>query len=123
MGEMRRLPGTGCRFYVRGRCLYEERLNPGYATGWRCGVLARWEEVYDDFLSRAEAFGVEDANVPGLWRDRFERLMREKTHCERYVYADDREPPCCANAHDRLCLLELPPCEGRCRKFALADDD
>ena len=123
MGELKRLPGHGCRFFARGRCLYEERLNPGYTKKWRCGVLLRWESVYDDFLVRAEAFGLEEDELSELWRERLERLMLQEGRCERYVYSRHVELPSCGNSHETLCLLDLPRCEGRCRRFALNDQE
>lgn len=115
MGDITRLPGQGCRHHAGGHCLYEERLNPGYAQHWRCRVLARWEAAFDDFLGRAEVFGVEQSAVPDLWERQFERLAREAFDCEQYVYSHGEDAPACLHAVDGVCRLALPVCEGRCR--------
>lgn len=117
MGEIIRLPGQECLYHTGGRCLYEEKLNPGYADQWRCRVLTRWESAFDDFLARAESFGVEQAAVPDLWERQFERLARQAFACESYVYCHGAEAPACVHAMDGVCRLSLPVCEGRCRHF------
>jgi len=117
MGKVQRLPGDGCRHYVFGRCLYEERLNPGYRRSYRCQVLNRWESAYDDFLSRAEAMGVRQESVPELWEIQFQRMAREAFHCRTHVFNHDFRPPACRHELDGLCVLGLPKCNGRCRHY------
>lgn len=112
-----RLPGTGCRFYERGRCLYEERLNPGYHEEWRCAVLVRWEGVYEDFLRQAEAFGLTDAAASALWQRRFERLAAAPPECPRFQPGPTDELPGCALSTEGLCVLALPECAGQCQHF------
>ena len=123
MGTITRLPGAECRFFIRGRCLYEERLNPGYTQSWRCQVTARWESAYDDFLSRAERFGVEEAAAGDLWSAQFQRMARDVFHCRRYVYAHDLSAPSCRNHDAGVCTMDLPRCAGRCRHFQLQPDE
>ena len=122
MGKVHALPGDGCWHYIFGRCLYEERLNPGYRRSYRCQVLNRWEAAYDDFLARAEAMGVEQENVPELWEIQFQRMAREAFHCRTHVFNHDFRPPACANELDGLCILGLPKCGGRCRHYRAEDD-
>ena len=117
MGVLTRLPGTACAFFERGRCFYEERLNPGYHEGWRCLVLQRWESVYEDFLRQADAFGLEDAAASGLWQRRFERLAGADPQCANFQPGPEDEPPGCVFAREGLCLLTLPLCEGQCARF------
>ncbi len=114
--RIRRLPGTDCRHNVRGRCLYEERLNPGYHRDWRCRVVQGWEESYDDFLLRAEAFRLEAAAAAGLWESHVERMVRRGPQCRDFVPGGDGVPGC-SRALEELCLLRLPECSGRCRHF------
>lgn len=123
MTEVKRLPGHGCRHHNAKRCLYEEHLNPGYTTGWRCRVLAHWESAFDDFLARAESFGVKQEAVPGLWNRKFERLARDTFQCDDFSYAEGAELPACAHVTDGICRLLLPECEGRCRHYALDKDE
>lgn len=117
MGDFCRLPGLGCVYYARGRCLYEEELNPGYNQALRCKVLLHWEAAYDDFLCRVDAFALDQDAVPDLWRRRFERLVQEQYGCDDFEHAPGAGPPACAFVMDGLCLLRLPRCEGRCRRF------
>jgi len=112
-----RLPGTGCRSLYQGRCLYEEQLNPGLATNTRCGVLRRWEAAYEEFLDRAESFGLTESSVPDLWRRRFERLAGIEVDCPDYVPAPGGDMPECRHLFADLCLLRLPECPGTCRNF------
>ena len=123
MGTITRLPGEECRFFIRGRCLYEERLNPGYTQSWRCQVTARWESDYDDFLSRAEQFGLEEAAVPDLWSMQFQRLARDVFHCRRYIYDHELPAPSCGNHDSGVCIMDLPKCGGRCRHYQLESDE
>lgn len=118
-----RLPAAGCRSLFQGRCLYEEQLNPGLSTAWRCQVLRRWEAVYDEFLDRAENFGLAEASVPELWRRRFERLAEESVACPDYSQAPGGDMPECLHLFADLCLLRLPVCEGKCRNYRLHGKD
>lgn len=123
MGEIKHLPGNECQHYVRGRCFYEERLNPGYAEHWRCQVLARWESAFDDFLSRAEYFGVAQDAVPDLWGRQFQRLARDVFHCRNYTYSHEAEVPACRQHVDGVCIMSLPRCMGRCRHFMISTSE
>jgi len=123
MADVKRLPGDGCRHHTNQRCLYEEHLNPGYGTSWRCRVLMRWETAFDEFLERAEAFNVAQDAVPDLWGRKFERMARQAFDCEEYVFVQGGEAPACAHILDGLCHLALPPCEGRCRHFAMKNNE
>lgn len=117
MADIKRLPGDGCRHNRSGRCLYEEHLNPGYDPRYRCRVLARWESAFDDFLERAELFGVEQKAVPDLWSRQFRRMARKTFRCGEYEYHAEADIPACLHVEDGLCLLGLPVCDGRCRHF------
>lgn len=123
MADVKRLPGQGCRHYAGGRCLYQEHLNPGYSVDFRCRVLLRWEDAFDDFLLRAEAMNVAQDAVPDLWGRKFERLARQAFDCSEYVYSPDCNAPACIHVHDGLCRPALPVCEGRCRHYAKEDND
>lgn len=116
------MPARECGFHVQGRCLYQERLNPGYSPEWKCSVLCGWERAFDDFLARAEAFGLEQREVNTLWSRRFERLARKGVDCPEYVHDSMQDPPGCAWQHESLCLLALPECEGRCRHYQVRNE-
>jgi hypothetical protein len=117
MGDIIRLPGSGCQHFAGGRCLYEERLNPGYTDCWQCSVLVRWESAFDDFLERAESFGVGQDAIPDLWERQFERMARGVFDCKEYTYSHGAEAPACVYGLDGVCLLSLPECKGRCRRY------
>lgn len=116
-GRLVRLPGVSCRHYERGRCLYEEALNPGYHRRWRCAVLLGWEAAYDEFLERADRFGIRESELAGLMRRRFERLTEGGVECRDYQPGADASLPECRLLVDELCLLALPECGGVCRHF------
>jgi len=123
MADVIRLPGDGCLHHIRGRCLYQEHLNPGYSTEWQCRVLLHWEDAYDNFLLRADALNVSQDAVPDLWGRQFERLARQTFDCDKYKYGPDCGVPACSHVHDGLCHQALPQCQGRCRHFALQDNN
>ncbi len=110
------LPGTSCRFHVLGRCLYEERLNPGYNRQWRCRVLLRWEHAYDTFLAQADNFVMEPETAAGIWEERLRKLMREGHDCPDFLPGGE-DPTGCRHIFGGLCLEALPPCPGQCRRF------
>lgn len=114
-----RLPAFGCRSYYLGRCLYEEQLNPGLDAGLRCSVQARWERVYDEFLSRVENFGLDEGELSRLWRLRFERLAEEPVDCPDFVPALVETLPECRHLFVDICLLRLPQCLGHCPNYRL----
>ena len=118
MADVRKMPGGGCLHYTRGRCLYQEHLNPGYAARWRCRVLLHWEDSFDDFLLRAEAMNVPQNMVTDLWERKFQRMARQMFACDEFVYEPECGVPACTHVHDGLCRLGLPECEGRCRHYA-----
>lgn len=116
-----RLPALGCRSYFQGRCLYEEQLNPGLNTAWRCSVQARWEVVYDEFLNRAENFALDEAEFARLWQARFERLAQEPIACPDFDLAVVETLPECRHLFADICLLQLPVCTGHCVNYRLHD--
>jgi len=119
MGDMKKLPGDECKHFALGRCFYEEWLNPGYTKSWRCQVLARWETAFDEFMVRAENFGVEQEAVPGLWENQFQRMARDVFHCQRYIFDPNGTAPACRHQKAGVCIMSLPKCAGRCRHFKL----
>jgi hypothetical protein len=118
MAEILPMPGDACRHHTRGRCLYEEHLNPGYCSLWQCRAFAHWESAFDDFLARAELFGLEQERVASLWERRFARIAHA-FDCDRYSACTGADTPVCIHARDGLCRLALPVCEGRCRHYRL----
>lgn len=112
-----RLSGLGCRHFLAGRCLYEEHRNPGLDQELRCRVLTRLGRAFDDFLIRAEAMGLSEEQAGRVWQDRFPETLARQGSCRDYIPGDTTAFPDCGNAAGELCLLALPACPGRCRRF------
>lgn len=110
------LPAAACAFFLQGRCLYEERLNPGLHQAWRCVVWREWEDDFDDFLGRAEAFALEDEAAGRLWARRQARLLAAARACPDFV-PGGTDPVGCVRGRDTLCLDRLPACAGRCVNY------
>lgn len=115
--EVKRLPARDCRYFQGGRCLYEERRNPGYHQEWRCGVLCEWETAYDDFLDRAEAFSLAPADASRMWGERLKKLVARAAACPDYIHGGADSGTGCAYEFEALCLRLVPPCEGMCRRY------
>ncbi len=122
------MPGVRCRFHVQGRCLYEERLNPGLNESWRCRVLAAWEEEYERFLTQAETFNLDIGAGAGVWSSRFRKMLRARRPCPNFeaapclacpqgaVIEDEDAAVACVHVLGGLCLLALPACPGLCSR-------
>lgn len=115
---VRHLPAAACAFFGQGRCLYEERLNPGLHTAWRCTVWGEWETDWDAFLRRAEAFSLAEDAAGRLWARRQAQLVAAARTCPDFVPGGEG-PVGCARGRDLLCLGRLPACAGRCVNYRL----
>jgi hypothetical protein len=111
------LPGDKCLHFARGRCLYEERLNPGYHAGWRCRIIRRLEDEYDHFLRQMESFQMDEEEAFGIWDKRLTRLLESDALCADFAANGERELPGCSHVHGDVCMLALPACGGTCRLF------
>ncbi|MBG0775864.1 MAG: hypothetical protein H0S85_05445 [Desulfovibrionaceae bacterium] len=135
------MPGVHCAHYARGRCLREERSNPGLDESLRCTVLAGWVEALDSFVNQADRFGLDEDTAVAIWQRRLEDLLRRGPQCPNFVcgpYCDWPGAPCapgdedadaagaddqtqvafaCAHSLNELCLLSLPRCAGVCAHF------
>lgn len=117
MSNISTFPGTACLYFEEGRCLFEERLNPGYEERWRCTEMARWEKEYDRFMEQAEAFNLDERMASIIWTKRFAKLAGGRKLCECFAPGGDNELLNCAFLHEDICLRELPACTGVCRLF------
>lgn len=115
------LPGRGCRFWAGGRCLYEELLNPGLHAGFACTALRFLEESFDAFVVRGESLGLSSDEAGRIWERRMDAALNIGFDCANFISLPDGagEMPC-AHFLDGVCLLRLPVCPGRCRRFARA---
>ena len=117
-----RLPGEGCRYWVDGRCLYEESLNPGLREDFFCAVLSRLEESFDAFVVRGEIMGLSTEEAGRIWEKRMDAALNIGWDCANFVFLPDGpgEMPC-RHFRSGICVLRLPVCAGRCRRYALPD--
>jgi hypothetical protein len=115
-------PGDACAFFLAGRCVLAERQNPGLDPGIRCKVLLGWESAWDDFLTRADAFGLEERTAARIWEDRLRLLVESGPDCAEFAAGPDTEATGCAHSREDLCLMRLPACAGRCKDFRARDD-
>jgi hypothetical protein len=117
-----RLSGEGCRFWVRGRCLYEELLNPGLMEAYACTVLRVLAERFDEFIVRGEIMGLSAEEAGRIWARRMDAALNIGWDCANFAFRPDSvdEMPC-LHFQDGICVLCLPECPGRCRRFALPD--
>ncbi len=124
-------PGHSCRFHAAGRCVLEERQNPGLEQRWRCRVLQAWGKAYDQLLDQAEIFSLDDETAMAIWNRRMQTLATPQQWCGEYVYCPDQEEGFpnlhdgeqevvtvdCLHGLEDLCVLELPICHGVCASF------
>lgn len=129
-GKLSPMPGVNCAFFLQGRCLYEERVNPGLRDSWRCRVLVALEQEYDRFLDQAEHFNLDLRTAMNIWERRAEEIVGWKPPCDAYacrgpevqVDGENGRPEDavldCVHYWLGLCLPELPACAGVCPLFA-----
>jgi hypothetical protein len=114
-----RLPGDGCRYFVRGRCLYEECVNPGLRPEFSCAVLTLLEERFDAFVIRGERFGLTCEEAGRIWERRWAGPLSADWDCADFLpQPEDADEAGCGNLLDGICLPRLPVCPGRCRRYA-----
>lgn len=113
-----RLPGDGCRYFACGHCLYEERINPGLRREFFCTVMVFLEDRFDAFVIRAEAFGLSSEEAGRIWEQRWAGQLNADWDCADFVpLPEEVEGVGCRNLVEGVCLLRLPSCSGRCRRF------
>lgn len=122
-------PGNACAFYVAGVCFYPEAVNPGYDPAYRCRRLLRLTERWDDFIDRAEAFGLSEEMAGRIWNAREHGQLYSRKRCPAAWPLVSSEPPAllppdeegealgCAHLWQGTCLLTLPRCEGVCMRY------
>jgi hypothetical protein len=114
-----RLPGDGCRYFARGYCLYEERINPGLRREFSCTVMTILEENFDAFVARGERFGLTCEEAGRIWEQRWAGPLNAGWDCADFTpLPEGAEEGGCRHLLDGVCLLRLPRCPGRCRRYA-----
>lgn len=120
MSRLLHLPGRGCRHWSAGRCLYEEHINPGLELEFRCTLLCCYEKRLDDFVQQVERFGLPEEEAGRIWRDRIAQSVDNDWECGDFLPLEDVSgQTMCRHFREGLCLLRLPVCSGRCRRFEL----
>ncbi|MDL2316385.1 hypothetical protein LJC59_04820 [Desulfovibrio sp. OttesenSCG-928-A18] len=119
-------PPVACRFYIHGACLYAEARNPGLEVRFLCARLSRLMEQWDDFLDRAEAFGLNERLALRIWTERRSLAPPSRNLCPaesaapaRVFVSDDEDISACPHLHQVSCLLLLPRCTERCERYLL----
>ena len=117
-------PVRACRYCRDGRCTYAESRNPGLDPGLRCAVLAALTEKWDDFLDRAELFGLSESAASRIWNNRTHGSVFTETPCPGMAREAGVKRPAglpdiaeCPYRADDACLLSMPGCSGRCEHF------
>jgi hypothetical protein len=115
------MPGEGCRFWAAGRCLYEESVNPGLRREFACVVLAALEDRFDDFLTRSEILGLSGEQAGQIWERRMAQALNIGWDCANFTaLQDDAGEALCLHFMEGVCLLRMPRCPGRCRRYKLS---
>lgn len=117
------VPMPLCRFYLQGACWYAEALNPGRNAAHRCLRLAELMIDWDDFLDRAECFGLSEQAAARIWNGRRHAALTSKTLCafrlpQEAESGTTETGPVCSYLRDGACLLAMPRCKGRCFAYA-----
>jgi hypothetical protein len=110
-------PGAACDYHRSGRCLYEERLNPGLDASLRCAALTACEAAFDGFLTQADNFGLSDGRAVAIWETRFAKLAEKRPDCVLFDPAPEGGFPGCVHLAGDVCLKRLPKCPGVCQNY------
>lgn len=123
MNRLLRMPGDACRFWVAGRCLYEEAMNPGLRTEFSCTVLRALEGRFDEFVVRGEILGLTSEEAGRIWEQRMAQALNIDWDCANFdSLPEDGGEVLCRHFIEGVCVLRLPRCPGRCRHHELPDD-
>lgn len=76
--------GNNCRFWLEGRCAYEELLNPGLHDAWRCTEEQRIMKLYDRFMEQADGFSLDTDTAVHLWEQRLGKEPPLGALCSQY---------------------------------------
>ena len=122
MNPVRYLPGEGCRYWIVGNCLYEEHLNPGLRKDFVCSVLSILEERFDAFVVRGEILGLTSEEAGRIWERRMAGSLNIGWNCAQVTpMQDNPDDVLCQHFLEGVCVLRLPACCGRCRRYMLPE--
>jgi hypothetical protein len=118
-------PPRACRFFLRGVCFRQEALNPGFHDAFRCAMMARLIQEWDNFVERADGNGLSAKQAVFLWQTLPDRVFRAPEKCPFQNVSPFRRGNVfrmeileCEHLVDYACLLALPRCERRCEYYA-----
>ena len=119
--------GHACAFYIQGVCFYPAAARPGFDPAYGCARLAQLLERWDDFLDRAEAFGLSEETAARIWSARMNDFVLRHKDCPspaRFPALTDASPVDaegeilgCPHLWQGACLRTLPGCEGVCGQY------
>lgn len=113
-----------CRHYLRGHCLHAGTAGPVGEDSLRCSRMAELLRYWDDFLDRAENFGLAEEEAAVIWQRLADKRVSSLVPCSRRSAAmpgpgsGQRDFTDCPHLAEGLCLLILPRCSGLCSFFA-----
>jgi hypothetical protein len=123
MSQVLHMPGEGCRFWAAGRCLYEETMNPGLRKDFFCTVLSALEGSFDEFVVRGEILGLSSKEAGRIWEQRMAHALNMDWDCASFsALQDDAGEILCLHFMEGVCVLRLPRCAGRCRRYELPEE-
>lgn len=96
--QILKMPGVHCALYAAGHCLYDERLNPQYESGWRCTELLRYMELYDTLVDQADRFTLSNSEMVALWNKRIAATPPPGECCPSYAPRHTGCPGCSKSA-------------------------
>ena len=118
--------GHACVFYIQGVCFHPEAARPGFDPAYGCARLAQLLERWDDFLDRAEAFGLSEETAARIWSARMDGFVLRRKECPspaRFPAVADAPVDAegavlgCPHLRQGACLLTMPGCEGVCAHY------
>ena len=120
MNAVLSLPGDACRYWAAGRCLYEECANPGLRVEFMCSVLRFLEDRFDEFVVRGDVLGLSADEAGRIWEQRMAASLNIGWDCAQFTPVQDSpDDVLCQHFLEGVCVLRLPPCDGRCRRYVL----
>ena len=119
-----------------GNCAYEEMIRPGLSSVSLCARLLGLMRSWDDFIDRADAFGLSEETAARLWDAREHGEITSSALCPpvpSWVAAqkgaeqesEDSEAKSLLSCHylwGGICLLALPRCGGACANYCSRED-
>jgi hypothetical protein len=118
MGELQRMTGQGCSYYLRGRCT--RTRSPQASMQARCTLLEARREVGAQTLDRLERIKklADPADREVARRHLIQKNITaiNKLGCPKYV-PSPKGGSMCVHQHLVYCIHLMPECQGRCDDY------